>query len=242
LKNAKNGGDPLLLEVNIEEAGYAQDSIVLKNIHFAINSGELIGLIGPNGAGKSSTIKSILGILRTVKGTIHVSDYSYIPERPIFYEALTFWEHIDFLFSSLEADEKTFYLKANELLDLFNLSHVVHHFPETFSKGMQQKVMLILAFLKEPQLYIIDEPFMGLDPKAIKKLLELINLEKERGAGILLSTHALDSAEKICDRFVLLSDGQIIVEGTLDEIRQKSGLLDSSLLDCFDQLTEGPIK
>jgi ABC-2 type transport system ATP-binding protein len=232
----------LLLEVNIEEAGYAPDSIVLKNIHFSIESGELIGLIGPNGAGKSSTIKSILGILKTVKGTVNVSDYSYIPERPIFYEGLTVWEHIDFLFSTLDADEKRFFLKANELLELFNLSHGVHHYPETFSKGMQQKVMLILAFLKEPHLYIIDEPFMGLDPKAIKKLLVLINQEKDRGAGILLSTHALDSAEKICDRFVLLSEGQLLVQGTLDEIRQKSGLHESSLLDCFDLLTESPIK
>lgn len=228
----------MLLEVNIEEASYASDSLILKDIHFSVAPGELVGLIGPNGAGKSTTIKSILGILQNVKGTVNVTDYSYIPERPIFYEGLTLWEHIDFLFSILGTNETRFYSKANELVHLFSLTHVVHHFPETFSKGMQQKVMLVLAFLKAPKLYIIDEPFMGLDPKAMKKLLELLNHEKERGAGILLSTHALDSAEKLCDRFILLSEGQIIVEGTLEKIREKCGLHNSSLLDCFDLLTE----
>lgn len=228
----------MLLSIDIKEAGYANDSPVLKDIQFSVNSGELVGLIGPNGAGKSSTIKSILGIMNNVKGTIHVNEYAYIPERPIFYDRLTMWEHIDFLFSTLDMDEKQFKLKAKELIELFQLEDVVHHFPEKFSKGMQQKVMLILAFLKQPDLYIIDEPFMGLDPKAIKKLLQLIEKEKNRGAGILMSTHVLDTAEKICDRFVLISSGKLIIQGTLGEIRNASGLKQGSLFDCFDILTE----
>ncbi|PWA09783.1 ABC transporter ATP-binding protein [Pueribacillus theae] len=228
----------MLLSVDIKKAGYSNDSPVLKDIQFSVDSGELVGLIGPNGAGKSSTIKSILGIMNNVKGNIHVKEYAYIPERPIFYDRLTMWEHIEFLFSTLDRDEEQFNLKAEELIDLFQLGDVVHHFPEKFSKGMQQKVMLILAFLKQPALYIIDEPFMGLDPKAIKKLLQLIEKEKDRGAGILMSTHVLDTAEKICDRFVLISNGKLIIQGTLDEIRSKSGLKQGSLFDCFDLLTE----
>jgi ABC-2 type transport system ATP-binding protein len=226
------------LTVDINEAGYEMGSNVLKDIRFSVGPGELVGLIGPNGAGKSSTIKSILGILKHVNGNVQVGNYAYIPERPIFYDRLTLWEHIDFLLSMLEVDEEEFKLEAKRLLEFFQLSQRVHHYPESFSKGMQQKVMLILAFLKKPDLYIIDEPFMGLDPNATKKLLQLITTEKKRGAGILMSTHVLDTAEKICDRFVLISNGKLVIQGKLDEVQRDSGLREGSLFDCFDVLTE----
>jgi len=228
----------LLLKVGIKEAGYSSESLVLRDIAFSIGAGELVGLIGPNGAGKSSTIKSILGILNHVKGQIHVAEYAYIPERPIFYDRLTLWEHVDFLLSTLEVNEEEFTGRAKDLLHYFDLSHVIHDYPESFSKGMQQKLMLILAFLKQPDLYIIDEPFMGLDPRAVKKLLHLIEKEKARGAGIFMCTHILDTAEKTCDRFLLLLDGKLISQGTLADIRHDSGLPDGSLFDCFDVLTE----
>ncbi|MCA1055051.1 ABC transporter ATP-binding protein [Rossellomorea aquimaris] len=228
----------MYLTVDLKEAGYRNGMPVLKDIGFAVGPGELVGLIGPNGAGKSSTVKAILGVLPHVDGSVDLKDYAYIPERPIFYDRLTLWEHIDFLQSTLEVDEEEFKLEAKRLLDLFQLSQRIHHYPENFSKGMQQKVMLILAFLKKPDLYIIDEPFMGLDPSATKKLLQLIEKEKERGAGILMSTHVLDTAEKICDRFVLISNGRLVVQGKLDEVQEDSGLKEGSLFDCFDVLTE----
>lgn len=229
----------MLLSVNIDEAGYSPDSTVLKNIHFSVDSGELVGLIGPNGAGKSSTIKSILGIMKNVKGDCQASNYAYIPERPILYEKLTLWEHIEFLLTTMGTDERLYMDLANALLERFQLSQFIHRYPESFSKGMQQKVMLVLAFLRQPDLYIVDEPFMGLDPRAMKRLLQSLQSEKERGAGILMSTHILDTAEKICDRFILISNGRLIVQGTLDEIRERSGIRGGSLLDCFDVLTEG---
>ncbi|UJL45239.1 ABC transporter ATP-binding protein [Virgibacillus sp. NKC19-16] len=227
-----------VLTVNITEGGYSADAKLLENISFSIDKGEIVGLIGPNGAGKSTTIKAILGILNHTKGGIHVNEYAYIPERPIFYDGLTLWEHLDFLFSVSEVDEQQFTSKAKKLLEAFRLSHVVNHYPENFSKGMQQKGMIVLALLKQPSLYIIDEPFMGLDPTAISKLLEMINQEKERHAGILMSTHVLDTAEKICDRFILISNGKVISRGTLGEIRRDSGLQQGSLFDCFGVLTE----
>ncbi|MEC2074865.1 ABC transporter ATP-binding protein [Metabacillus fastidiosus] len=229
----------MFLTAHIQEAGYSEDSVILKDIQFAISRGELVGLIGPNSAGKSTTIKAILGILNYMKGEIEAREYSYIPERPIFYERITLWEHIDFLLSTLETNKKEFYERANGLLKTFQLSHVIHHFPESFSKGMQQKVMLILALLKKPDVYIIDEPFIGLDPRAVKELLQMLHKEKENGAGILMSTHVLDTAEKICDRFILISNGKLISSGTMDDIRKDSGLLNGSLFDCFDVLTAG---
>lgn len=227
-----------MLVVNIEQAGYSEGTEVLKDIHFSIKPGELVGLIGPNGAGKSTTVKSILGILTNFTGNVEVSDYSYVPERPIFYERATLWEHIDFLQTILGANEDEFKTRAEELLEIFHLSDVVHHYPDSFSKGMQQKVMLILAFLRKPDLYIIDEPFMGLDPKATRILLNLLEEEKKNGAGILMSTHVLDTAEKRCDRFVMLSHGRLVIQGSLSDIQNKSGLLEGSLFDCFDKLTE----
>lgn len=228
----------MLLSVNIEQAGYSGESEVLRDIQFYIKSGELVGLIGPNGAGKSTTIKSIIGILTNFKGSVNVSNYSYVPERPILYERTTLWEHIDFLQAILQANEKDYKKRAKDLLELFQLTDVIHHYPENFSKGMQQKVMLILAFLRQPDLYIIDEPFMGLDPKAVRTLLNLLEIEKKNGSGILMSTHVLDTAEKQCDRFILLSKGRLLIQGSLLDIQQKSKIIEGSLFDCFDRLTE----
>jgi len=228
-----------LLNVKIESAGYPGNPELLKNIEFQVNPGELVGLIGTNGAGKSSTIKGILGILTGLKGEIQMGDYAYIPERPIFYENMTLWEHINFLSATRNQDEQLFLTRAEELLKVFGLSQVVHQYPESFSKGMQQKGIITLALLKQADLYIIDEPFMGLDPKATKKLLQFLELEKARGAGILMSTHVLDTAEKICDRFVMINEGTLLIEGDLQAIREKSGLLTGDLLDCFDLLTDG---
>lgn len=139
----------MFLTAHIQEAGYSEDSIILKDIRFAISRGELVSLIGPNGAGKSTTIKAILGILNYMKGEIETREYSYIPERPIFYERITLWEHIDFLLSTLETDKKEFYERANGLLKTFQLSHVIHHFPESFSKGMQQKSDAYFSIIKK---------------------------------------------------------------------------------------------
>ncbi len=227
-----------LLSVDIEQGGYWEGSSVLKDIQFSVEPGELVGLIGPNGAGKSSTIKGILGVLNNVKGNIDICDYAYVPERPIYYENLTLWEHIDFLFSTLDVEEQDFFARADELLERFQMKRVIHDYPHSFSKGMQQKGIIVLAFLKQPDLYIIDEPFMGLDPKATKRLLTMLEVEKSRGAGILMSTHALDTAEKICDRFIFIANGKLLITGSLSDIQEKSRLVDGSLLDCFDALTE----
>jgi len=228
----------MILTSDIKEAGYSKDALVLENIQFQVKPGELVGLIGPNGAGKSSTIKSLLGIINYMDGQIEIGNYAYIPERPIFYDGLTLMEHFHFLMSTLEADEQQFMARVDVMLKEFHLEEEKNHYPEHFSKGMQQKAMIMLAFLQDPALHIIDEPFMGLDPKVVKKLLRLIEKEKERGAGILMSTHVLDTAEKICDRFLLISQGRLIADGTLEDIRMQSGLANGSLFDCFDVLTE----
>ncbi|WP_391558764.1 ABC transporter ATP-binding protein [Robertmurraya sp.] len=230
-----------LLKVNINQAQYEIGSSIIEDIHFSLSSGELIGLIGPNGAGKSTTIKSILGLMKNMKGTIEFprdSSYSYLPERPIFYDELTLWEHLDFIAAVEGLDQTRYQQQAELLLEQYKLAEVAHTLPATYSKGMQQKAMLILALITNPEIYIIDEPFIGLDPMAMKLFLTSIEEERSKGAGILMSTHVLDTAEKVCDRFLLVNNGRLAAYGTLEEIRRICKLPYGSLFDCFHYIAE----
>jgi ABC-2 type transport system ATP-binding protein len=154
------------------------------------------------------------------------------------YEGLTLWEHLEFASSVYEIDRLKFLNITEELLKLFRLAHVRHNFPTTFSKGMQQKVMLILGFLLRPSLYVIDEPFIGLDPIGIRDFLSLIQQARDEGAGVLMSTHSLDTAEKICSSFVLINEGTVLAKGNLQEIREQSQQINGSLFACFHKLLE----
>jgi ABC-2 type transport system ATP-binding protein len=230
-----------LLRVHIEQAGYEERDNVIRNVAFTLEAGQLVGLIGPNGAGKSTTIKAILGLIKQTKGEVSFSGplgtYAYIPEHPILYEELTLWEHLELAAAAYGLAENVFRERAEELLAQFKLGDVRHHLTTSFSKGMQQKVMLILGFLTKPDVYIVDEPFIGLDPKATKELLETLNEERRRGAAILMSTHVLDTAEKICDSFVLLNGGEAVAQGDLEHIRQECGMPGATLFECFHTLT-----
>lgn len=231
-----------ILNISIEKAGYEENQSIIHDVQFSLHKGELIGIIGPNGAGKSTTIKTLLGVIEYVEGETwkrEGSTYAYIPERPIFYDHLTLWEHLDLLASINEIDDKTLEARAETYLEMFKMDSVRHEMPATFSKGMQQKVMIIQALILKPDYYIVDEPFIGLDPSAIKMFIHVMEEERKRGAGILMSTHVLDTAEKICDRFLLISEGTVFTQGTLRDIQEKSGLRDGSLLDCFHLMAEG---
>jgi len=230
-----------LLDVDIKSAGYEKGNSMIKDIQFTVENGELIGLIGPNGAGKSTTIKTLLGLLEHKEATITYGDsnYSYIPDRPIFYDELTLWEHLDFVAAVEGLSENEYKEKATELLTRYKLADHAHEFPTKYSMGMQQKAMLILTMITSPMLYIIDEPLNGLDPTAMKIFLDSIKSEQQRGAGVLMSTHVLDTAEKICDRFLIIHQGRLKASGTMKEIRNQCQLPQGSLYDCFHVIAEG---
>ncbi|HEL1587301.1 TPA: ABC transporter ATP-binding protein [Streptococcus suis] len=238
-----------MLEVKNLTGGYANIP-VLKDVSFQVGDGELVGLIGLNGAGKSTTIKEIIGLLQPYGGTIKVNDLelssdlkayrkqiAYIPESPILYEELTLREHIELLALAYELDKEAMWQKADGLLQLFRLQDKLDWFPSTFSKGMMQKVMIICALLLEASLLIVDEPFLGLDPLAISDLVSLLEKEKALGRSILMSTHVLDSAERLCDRFVVLHSGQVIADGDLGSLRQQFDMPDASLNDIYLTIT-----
>ncbi|HHU20640.1 MAG TPA: ABC transporter ATP-binding protein [Bacilli bacterium] len=239
-----------LLQIENLKGGYTHKN-VLHGISFDVKPGEIIGLIGLNGAGKSTTIKHIIGLMEPREGEIRLSGYrnqsdteafrkqfGYIPETPLLYEELNLYEHLKLTAMAYDLDQKTFDERLPKLLKTFRLEKQINWFPIHFSKGMKQKVMIMCAFLIDPPLYIIDEPFVGLDPLAIQALLDRMIEVKEQGAGILMSTHILATAERYCDRFVILHEGEIKAIGTIDELRAQFKMPSSTLDDLYLQLTK----
>lgn len=223
---------------------------VLKDVSFDVKCGELVGLIGLNGAGKSTTIKEIMGLLTPQKGEISVDGLilkddpenyrkkiGFIPETPVLYEELTLREHIEITALAYDIKQDVANKRADSLLKLFRLEKRLDWFPTNFSKGMKQKVMVLCAFLVKPSLFIIDEPFVGLDPLAIHDLLEMMRQAKENGAALLMSTHILATAERYCDKFIILHDGKIRALGSIEELRDTFKMPNATLDDIYLALT-----
>lgn len=241
----------MTLNVSHLTGGYSQIP-VLKDLSFAVESGELVGLIGLNGAGKSTTINHIIGLLQPQKGQITVNgvklqddpekykqQIAYIPETPVLYRELTLKEHIELTIMAYQLDEKQAWARAHKMLKMFRLDNKLDWFPANFSKGMKQKVMITCAFLTDAKLFIIDEPFLGLDPLAVKNLLDLISERKKQGAAVLMSTHVLGTAQEYCDRFVMINHGRLQASGTLAELRDTAKLKDGNLTDIYLAITQG---
>ena len=238
-----------VLKIENLSGGYNRKKII-ENINIENPKGSITALIGLNGAGKSTTIKHILGLLRPMDGEIKVNgitirennekyrkSISYIPESPVLYDELTLEEHINLTAMAYGLNMKEAWEKADVLLKLFKLSDKKKFFPVHFSKGMKQKVMIICSFLVEPNLYIIDEPFLGLDPIAINDLINLMCEKRDNGASILMSTHILATAEKYCDNFIIIHEGKILASGKLSDLRKEFNMPDASLDEIYLALT-----
>ncbi|MEQ2525615.1 ABC transporter ATP-binding protein [Robertmurraya yapensis] len=239
-----------LLQIKDVTGGYTRNP-VLKDVSFEVKQNEIVGLIGLNGAGKSTTIKHIIGLMEPHKGEISINgqtfqenkeayrkQFTFVPETPILYDELTLDEHLSMTAMAYGLDKKSFEERKEVLLKEFRMNKRLKWFPAHFSKGMKQKVMIMCAFLVQPNLYIVDEPFVGLDPLGIQSLLDLMKKMKEDGAGILMSTHILATAERYCDRFVILHEGKVRAKGTLDELREQFSMPNATLDDLYIQLTK----
>lgn len=234
-----------LLEVKNLSGGYTRRN-VLHDLSFSVDRGEIVALIGLNGAGKSTTLKHIIGLLEPKAGTIKINgttlndnlteyrqQFTFIPETPVLYDELTLKEHLELTARVYGLDQQTFSERLAFLLKEFRMEKRLNWFPAHFSKGMKQKVMIMAAFLVDAPLIVIDEPFVGLDPLAINSLLALIRERQKQGAGILMSTHILATAEKYCDRFILIHEGRIRAQGNLAELRQQFNMPDADLDDIY---------
>ena len=239
-----------LLSIESLTGGYTRNP-VLKDVSFEVNEKELVGLIGLNGAGKSTTIKHIIGLMEPHRGQVKINGqtitedkeayrkmFTFVPETPVLYDELTLDEHLMLTAMAYGLDKATAETRIEKLLAEFRMEKRLKWFPAHFSKGMKQKVMIMCAFLVQPSLYIVDEPFVGLDPLGIQSLLDLMKKMKENGAGILMSTHILTTAEKYCDRFVILHEGKVRAKGTLTELQNQFSMPGASLDDLYIQLTK----
>jgi len=214
------------------------------NISFHVNKGEIIGLLGPNGAGKSTTIKSIVGLLRITSGNILINgkindsidakkDFAYIPEFPKLYDNLSVWEHIEFIAQAYKIEN--YENQAIKYLEKYDMIDKKNKLASELSKGMQQKVSIICNLIIDPEIYFFDEPMIGLDPKAIKETKNIFLELKNKDKSVFISTHLLDSIEKICDKILIMKDGKIITRGSIEELK---GSQDITLEDLFLEATE----
>lgn len=215
----------------------------VKNISFEMFPGQVIGILGPNGAGKSTTIKMIAGLLRTTSGKIRIGGYlnrtieakkkfAYIPEFPEIYDLLTIDEHLNFIAKAYHVkDWEAFILPY---LERFDLEDKRDKLGKELSKGMQQKLSICMGLLTHADLYLFDEPMIGLDPKAIREAKLVIEELKNAQKTVLISTHLLDSIEHVCDRVLVLKEGQVIVDSDMATLKAEHG---ASLEDIFLEVT-----
>jgi len=220
-------------------------------IDLDVPAGELFGFLGPNGAGKTTTLRMIAGILRPSSGTVRIggidvnanptaakAKLGYIPDRPFIYEKLSGAEFLRFVAGLYSQDGAAVERRMDELLALFDLSEWKEELVESYSHGMRQKLIIASAFLHRPEVIVVDEPMVGLDPKAARILKDLFREYTRRGHTILMSTHTLEIAEDVCDRIAIIQGGRIRASGTVEELMATAASLGQHDLESyFLQLT-----
>ena len=217
---------------------------VVKGINIEIKPGEIFGFIGHNGAGKTTTIKSIVGILPFDEGQILIDGkdivsspveckkiMSYIPDNPDLYEHLTGLKYLEFIASIFEMDKSYFNTRVEELAKEFEIYSNLGDQIKSYSHGMEQKITIISALMHDPKLLVLDEPFVGLDPKASFTLKRLMKELCDNGSSIFFSSHVLEVVEKLCDYVAIIKQGEIIIQGETDEILQGNKSLEDIFLE-----------
>ena len=226
--------------------------VAVNGIDLHVPRGELFGFLGPNGAGKTTTLRMIAGILRPTAGRIWLGGddlianpmvakarLGFIPDRPFVYEKLTGAEFLRFVAGLYGQDGPSIEARIDELLDLFELLVWKNELVESYSHGMRQKLIISSALIHKPELIVVDEPMVGLDPKGARLLKDIFRAFVERGSTVLMSTHTLEVAQAMCDRTAIIQEGNIVAYGTIDELRVQTAAGDASLEELFLKLTGG---
>ena len=226
----------------------------VKGIDLEIGRGELFGFLGPNGAGKTTTMRMIAGILAPTSGTIEVggidllkkpmlakAKLGFIPDRPFVYEKLTAAEFLRFTAALFGQDGREIEQRIDELLGLFELTDWKDELTESFSHGMRQKLIIASALVHRPEVIVVDEPMVGLDPKSARLLKLIFRHFVEHGGTVLMSTHTLEVVEGMCDRIGIIRQGTLVGCGTLDELRRSASAEGAGLEELFLRLTGGHV-
>jgi ABC-2 type transport system ATP-binding protein len=216
---------------------------------FVVARGEVVALLGPNGAGKTTTIKSVTGLVRPTSGRVRVDGYDvvrqgprakaalgYVPDRPYLYPKLTGRELLRFVARLRRVPDGE--RAALEWLETFDLTSAANALIETYSHGMRQKLTFVAALLHDPPALVIDEPMVGLDPRAARQVRALMRSHAERGRAVLLTTHSMEVAEAVADRVLVMHRGVVVASGTMADLRRAVGEDDADLEAIFLRLTE----
>ena len=238
----------------IELAGLTKkytDLVAVNDLNIVVPKGEIFGFIGPNGAGKTTTINMMGGIITPTSGRVTICGIrmeehpekakrkiGFIPDRPYLYEKLTAMEFLEFTADLYGVNENEFLAKSQEQLEMFLLSEWSNELIESYSHGMKQRLVMAAALLHEPEVIIVDEPMVGLDPVAIKMVKELFLHLAAGGVTIFMSTHTLKVAEDICDRIGVIHKGSLVANGTPEDLRRLTDAGEADLEQVFMRLTE----
>jgi ABC-2 type transport system ATP-binding protein len=228
------------------------DKVAVNNVSFDVHAGEIFGFLGPNGAGKTTTIKMIIGLLQPTSGSVKVAGFDiqgqplqakaasgYVPDTPNLYAKLSGRELLRFVGDLYNLDRQQVAHRIDELLRMFDLTVAADDTIDSYSHGMQQKASLAAALVHDPRVLVLDEPTVGLDPKSARLIKDILRQLAERGAAVMLSTHILEIAERMCDRIGIISKGELVAIGTMDELRNLGKSGETSLEDIFLGLTGG---
>ena len=234
-----------MLAINNYSKAYNKDHFAVSGLSLNVDSGDLFAFIGHNGAGKSTTIKSIVGILPFDDGDILIDGISikkgpiackkmiaYIPDNPDIYDSLTGIQYLNFIADIFKVDKTTRKAIIDKYASEFELTNDLNNLISSYSHGMKQKLVIISAFVHSPKLLILDEPFVGLDPKATYLVKKAMVEFCENGGAIFFSTHVLEVAEKLCNKLAIIKNGKLLITGKMEEV-----IKDSTLEDVFMELT-----
>ncbi len=227
----------MILINNVSKTYSSSQTKAVDNVTLNVKSGEIFGFLGPNGAGKSTTIKMLTGILKPDEGTILIDgvDVSvqpivaklkigYVPDTHETYDNLTANEFLNFSGTVYGMDSESIKKRADELLEIFQLKHVLNDQINSYSHGMKQKLLVVSALLHNPKVWILDEPMTGLDPQSAFELKKMMRKHADEGNAVFFSSHVIDVVEKICDRIAIIDHGKIVVVDTLENVRQNDNL------------------
>jgi ABC-2 type transport system ATP-binding protein len=226
--------------------------VAVDDISLHVPRGVLYGCLGPNGAGKTTTLRMIAGILRPTQGRVllggddvHANPLSakrrlgFIPDRPFVYDKLTGAEFLRFVAGLYGQEGDTVERRIAELLEVFELTSWQDELVEAYSHGMRQKLIISSALIHRPECIVVDEPMVGLDPKAARLLKDIFRQFVAKGGTVLMSTHTLEIAEAMCDQIAIIQHGKIIAAGTVNDVRRQHKAGDASLEELFLKLTGG---
>lgn len=225
------------------------DKRAVDDLSLEVRDGEIFGFIGPNGAGKTTTIKMLVGTLQPDAGTVRVDgvdvqadpitaklSMAYVPDTPDVYERLTGMQFVNFIADAYRVPQQRRRERVHHLAEALEMTGALGDLIESYSHGMRQKIVLIAALVHDPKTWVLDEPLVGLDPKASFTLKEMMREHVSRGNTVFFSTHILEVAEKLCDRVGIIVQGRLVACGTLDELRTRSDeTLESVFLELVDR-------